>query len=65
MNDDRMACRGGDTVEHQRCGATFLECVECRKEVRWDLADHYFFGFQTCELAVPRPPAAPAPESPP
>lgn len=56
-NESEMACHGAETVEIRGCDATFERCVACGTQVRWDLRDHHFFGFQTCECApsIPLP----------
>jgi hypothetical protein len=59
MSDERKACRGGDARTCRVLGASaeFVECRECKRAVRWDMADHPLFGFQTCDKAEPTAPA--------
>ena len=51
MDVERMACRGGDTIQVYKPGTEFRKCVECETAIRWDLCDHPLLGFQGCEHA--------------
>ncbi len=48
----RKACDGAATLE---CG-DMAECIECGTAVRWDLRDHPFWGFQSCDQKTPDTP---------
>jgi len=54
---DEKACEGGRTITGWN--ADMEHCLHCDREVRWDLVDHPFFGFQTCEKMI-KVAAAPA-----
>lgn len=41
------ACEGGRTIDADPCG-DFVECLACGRQIRWDMTDHPFWGFQTC-----------------
>lgn len=45
----RKACDGEPTLE---CG-DFQECIECGIQVRFDMVDDSFWGFQTCREKTP------------
>lgn len=45
-NDNFMACRGAPT-NSERFGPEHMEiCQACENCVRYDLIDHWFFGFK-------------------
>lgn len=50
--EDRMACRGAAVLEAWH---DMAECRECGLCVRWDMQEHAFFGFGTCEHAPKQP----------
>lgn len=39
------ACEGGQTYEVDPCG-DMRSCAHCDREVRWDMVDHPFWGFE-------------------
>ena len=43
---ETKACLGGRTRTVRKAGGDMEECVFCGTQVRWDLVDHYFFGFR-------------------
>lgn len=49
-SDDRKeapgACEGGETISN--AWDNMVECRECGMRVRWDLAEHPFYGFEAC-----------------
>lgn len=50
MESDK-ACEGAPTIQHygRMSGADSVACIHCGREVRWDLADDSFWGFQNCQ----------------
>ena len=42
----RCVADGAQAMNVDPCG-DFVECVECGSEVRWDMQDHPFWGFQS------------------
>ena len=41
----QRACEGADTVSTRHGGEHMEECRDCKRRVRFDLVDHWFFGF--------------------
>lgn len=50
---EEAACRGGVTIPQDGFCEHMNECAVCGVAVRWDLADHGFFGFKSaCGFAA-------------
>ena len=47
MSEREKACEGGRTVNVDPLG-DFVECQHCGTEIRWDMQDHPWWGFQNC-----------------
>ena len=52
-DEDTRACLGALTITEQNAMGDMERCQVCGAEVRWDLVDHPFFGFEaSCDMAV-------------
>jgi hypothetical protein len=50
QREHAKACEGGPRLDE----GDMVSCLYCGREIRWDLADHPFWGFQNCDERQPR-----------
>lgn len=46
MDENKMACKGADTMPCEMGIESAQECLYCGTKVRDDLVEHPFFGFK-------------------